>query len=57
MTEQMKSRNKYKIQDYGANLKINSCVINNNIYYKNEISHSPDSYTLISTISPSILHL
>lgn len=57
MTEQMRSRNKYKMQDSGANLKINSYVINNNIFYENEISHSPDSYTLISTISPSILHL
>ena len=57
MTEQMRSGKKYKMQGYEANLKINSCVINNNIFYKNEISHSPDSYTLISTISPSILHL
>lgn len=57
MTEQTKSRKKYKIQGYEANLKINSYFINNNICYKNEISHSPDSYTLISTISPSILHL
>ena len=57
MTEQMRSRNKYKMQDYKANLKINSYVIKNNIFYENEISHFPDSNTLISTISPSILHL
>jgi hypothetical protein len=57
MTEQMRSRNKYKMQDYKANLKINSYVVKNNIFYKNEISHSPDSNTVIFTISPSILHL
>jgi len=57
MTEQMRSRNKYMMQGSEVKFKINSYIINNYIFYENEISHSPDSYTLISTISPSILHL
>ncbi len=57
MTEQMRTRNKYKMQDSKANLKINSYIINICIFYENEISHFPDSNTVIFTISPSILHL
>ncbi len=56
MTEQMRLKNKYKMQGSKANLKINSYIINIYIFYENEISHFPDLNTVIFTISPSILH-
>ena len=56
MTEQMRLKNEHKMQDSKASLKINS-YINICIFYENEISHFPDSNTVIFTISPSILHL